>query len=106
MSGPPTLGRGILDGGDNADVSAAATKIAAHIFADLVRRAGMALMDAGHRRHDLTGRAIAALQRVVVDEGLLHRVRRAVRGREPLAGQPPSEIPPPPPRSAGDSPAP
>ena len=38
----------------------------------------MAFGDAGDRRHDLAGRAVAALERVVIDEGLLHRMQRAV----------------------------
>src|SRR5690348_12331314 len=38
----------------------------------------MPLLHACYRRHDLSGCAIAALERIVVDEGLLHRVQRAV----------------------------
>src|ERR1700734_150733 len=44
----------------------------------------MALMDAGNRRHDLTRRAIATLQRVVVEKSLLHRVQRAIPRRYAL----------------------
>ena len=36
--------------------------------------------------HDHAGRAVAALQRVVLVEGLLHRVQRAVVGGEALDG--------------------
>src|SRR5262249_21964924 len=37
-------------------------------------------------RHDLAGRAVAALEGVVVDEGLLHRVQRPVGRGESLDG--------------------
>ena len=40
-------------------------------------------LHAGDRRHDLARRAVAALQGVVVDEGLLHRMQRAVGGDRP-----------------------
>ncbi len=43
----------------------------------------MAFADAGDRRHDLPGRAIAALERVLLQEGGLHRMERL-----PLRGQP------------------
>src|SRR5262245_48701920 len=38
----------------------------------------MTLMHARDGRQDLTGRAVAALERIVVDESLLHRVQCAV----------------------------
>ena len=57
----------------------------------------MALLHAGDRRHDLSGRAVAALQRVVVDEGLLHRVQDTVRPPTgPRSSSPHSRRPAPP----------
>src|SRR5690606_33607673 len=77
--GPPhPLGR-LLDRGDDVRVRGAAAEVAGHELAH-VRDA---LLHGGDRGHDLPGGAEAALQRVLVDEGLLHRVQLAV-GREPL----------------------
>ena len=45
---------------------------------------GMAFLHAADRRHDLARRAVAALEGVVVDEGLLHRVQRAVAAGQAL----------------------
>jgi hypothetical protein len=44
----------------------------------------MPLAQQRDRRHDLTRRAVAALERVVRDERLLHRVQHAVVGGQPL----------------------
>eukprot|EP01032_Pedospumella_encystans_P027696 gene27697-31289_t len=46
----------------------------------------MALAHAGDGGHHLARRAVAALQRVVVDEGLLHRMQRAVGRGDALDG--------------------
>jgi hypothetical protein len=46
----------------------------------------MAFFDQGHRRHDLAGRTEAALETVMVDEGLLDRVQR-IAVRQPLDGR-------------------
>src|SRR5687768_17218465 len=70
--------RRVLDGRDDVVVGSAAAQIAAHPLADLRRRAGVALGDAGDAGHDLPGCAIAALERIALDEGGLQRV-------EPLA---------------------
>ena len=59
-------GFGIANGGNNVGVSSAAAKIAAHEFADGGVRAGLSSPDAGDRRHDLAGRAIPALERVLL----------------------------------------
>jgi hypothetical protein len=45
------------------------------------RRWSHALLHAGDRGHDLSRRAIAALESVLVDEGLLHRVRMITMGK-------------------------
>ena len=60
--------------GDDMVVGAAAAQIAAHPVADLLRRVGMALGDAGDAGHDLPRRAIAALEGVPFDECCLQRV--------------------------------
>ena len=46
----------------------------------------MALADAGHRRHDLSRRTVAALEGVLLEEGGLHGVERAVFVGQPLDG--------------------
>lgn len=38
----------------------------------------MPLVDASNRRHDLAGRAVSALESVVVDESLLHHMQLAI----------------------------
>src|SRR6267143_955465 len=73
-----------LDRSQDSDVGAAATEVPAHVLPDLVGRAGVALLYAGDRGHDLAGGAVAALIGVVVQEGLLHRVQAAVRARDPF----------------------
>ena len=55
------------------------------VFANVLVIAGMSFRDAGNRRHDLSWRAITALEGVLVDEGLLHRMQLAVL-RKPLDG--------------------
>src|SRR5277367_5969761 len=77
---------GILNGSDNADISAAAAQIAAHVLADVGHRRRVAFPNAGNRRHDLSGRAIPALKGVVVDKRLLHHVQGAGRSGEPFYG--------------------
>ena len=47
----------------------------------LLWRRGVAFVDTGNRRHDLAGRAVAALQGVVIDECLLHGMQFTIRGR-------------------------
>src|SRR5262249_29730773 len=62
-------------------IRAAAADVAAHPFPDLGLTAGVALDNAGHRGHDLTGCAVAALKAVVLDERGLHRVQTAAIGQ-------------------------
>src|SRR5207248_3003630 len=56
----------------------------AHVFADVGVVAGMVFVDAGDRRHDLARRAVAALEGIMLDKGLLHRVKVAVVIGEPF----------------------
>lgn len=57
------------------------------MFADLSVVAGMPFSDTSDGRDDLPRRAIAALKGVLIDEGLLHRMKRAARFAEPLDGR-------------------
>src|SRR5882724_4869148 len=96
-----TLPRHTADGGDDAGVSAAAADVAAHPRARLFGRAGVPFRDVGYAGEDLARRAVAALKRIVLDEGGLQRMqavalrqalnrgdRRAVaRGRQCETGQ-------------------
>jgi hypothetical protein len=50
----------------------ATADIAAHVFANLLRRSGATLIYACYRSHDLARRAIAALERIMINEGMLH----------------------------------
>ena len=63
------------------------TQVAAHELADLVGGAGAAFAQESDRRHDLPRGAVAALKRVVLDEGSLERVQPdAAVGRHTLDG--------------------
>src|SRR3954453_8807630 len=64
-------------------VGGAAANVAPHELGDFLVGRGLALLKQLDRRHDLTGRAEAALEGVVLDEGALHRVQLATLG-EPL----------------------
>src|SRR5947208_7200605 len=69
---------GVLNCRDDVVIGSAATQVAAHPVADFLRRAGMALCDAGDAGHELPRRAIAALETIALDECGLQRM-------EPLA---------------------
>src|SRR3954449_1540703 len=73
-------------GGDDVRIGRATAKIAAHILADIAIRFGVALLDAAGGRHDLARRAIAALEGVIIDEGLLQRMQGAVFGCQAFDG--------------------
>ena len=76
---------GVRDRGDDVGVGAATADVAAHPLADLGIRSRVALLDTADAGHDLPGRAVAALERVFVDEGLLQRMKPAI-ALEPLDG--------------------
>src|SRR5262249_47242582 len=59
-------------------IGAAAADVAAHELANLIGALGLAFRDQPGGRADLTGRAIATLERVVVDERLLQGMQGAV----------------------------
>src|ERR1700757_1164565 len=79
------VGRGLLHRRDDVGIGGATADVAAHIFPDVVLAARMPFAPAGDRRHDLARRAVAALERILVDEGLLHRMQSVALG-EPLDG--------------------
>ena len=57
-------------------IGAAAAEISAHAFAHALRIvAGLTFLDQTDRAHDLAGRAEPALQAVMGDKGLLHRMK-------------------------------
>ena len=64
-------------------IGGAAAEVAAHELGDVLVAGGVALLEQLDGGHDLPGRAVAALEGVVLDERLLHRVQLAVR-REAL----------------------
>src|SRR5437764_6274280 len=70
-----------LNRSDNAGIGAAAADIAAHTLAHIVvvRAAGFA--KERDRGHNLSGGAVAALESVMIDEGLLHRMETIVLGK-------------------------
>src|SRR4051794_35597141 len=68
-------GRGLLYRRDDVRIGGATANITAHIFPDVLVAIRVALLYASYRRHDLSGSAVAALESVVLDEGLLHRMR-------------------------------
>src|SRR5712691_5087243 len=67
-------------------VGAAAAEIAGERVARLVAGRLRIGLEQRHARHDLAGRAEAALRSKLVDERLLHLVQLAVRTLEPFDG--------------------
>jgi len=64
-----------LDGADDPGVGAAAAQISAHALADILVIRSARFAQERDRGHQLTGGAVAALKRIVFDEGLLHRMQ-------------------------------
>src|SRR5690348_3045425 len=77
ISSAPHFAFGPVDRLDDVRIGRASAQIAAHIFADIGVTAGMPFGNAADCREDLPRRAIAALERIPIDESLLHRVQRA-----------------------------
>src|SRR6266508_1573308 len=68
------LARGELDSVDDLRIGAAAAEIAREVVPDLILiRIGMRLQQLGRHQHEAR-RAVAALERAGLDEGLLHRI--------------------------------
>src|SRR5438105_5442408 len=70
-----TKSNGFTDRLRNAHVAAAATDIAAHPLANLSVGSRVPLANQGDRRADLSGRAVAALEAVFLNEGCLDRLQ-------------------------------
>src|SRR5262249_50726892 len=72
---------------DDVVVAGAAAEVAFELVTDggIVEVVALAV-DHVHRGHDHAGRAVAALQPVMLAKRLLHRMQRPVRIREPLDG--------------------
>src|SRR5258706_4376643 len=86
-SSSPDGGSSVLDRGDDVVVRSAAAEIAAHPVADFLRRTSVALCNAGDAGHDLSGRAIAALESIALDKSSLQRMEplalcQALNGRD------------------------
>src|SRR3954464_3330053 len=75
LCGPPG---GIADRCDDVAVGAAPADVATHLLPDRFVGPGAPFSDQPHRSHDLPWRAIAALECIMLDEGLLHRMEAAV----------------------------
>src|SRR5205085_1333797 len=78
----PPARAGLLDRVENVVVAAAPADVAGHGLADLLVGARVPVPDHRDRGHDLAGRAEAALETVVLDERLLHRVQLLTVPRE------------------------
>src|SRR6266571_3931789 len=72
---PSRARRGALDGLDDADMGAAATEIAGERLSDIGLARLLVLRQERGGLHDHAVDAVAALHRLRVDEGLLHRMR-------------------------------
>ena len=68
----------LLDRRDDVGIGTAAADVAAHQLADFVGGLGLAFGDQAGGRTDLSRRAVAALEGVVIDERLLQGMQRAV----------------------------
>src|SRR5690606_20070258 len=68
-------------------VGAAAAQVAGHGLARLLARGRGIPLQQRHRGHDLPRRAEAALRAQLLDEGLLHRVQRAIGPAQALDGE-------------------
>src|SRR5260370_9893899 len=71
----------LADGSADIGISGTAAEVAAHPVADLLVARSVSFLKQSHRRHDLTGRAIAALEGIMGKEGLLHGVQFHILGQ-------------------------
>src|SRR2546423_4270813 len=77
----PSRARDGLHGLDDVVVAGAAAEVAFEPVADLVVARSRVLVQEARGRHDHPRRAVAALQRMVLVERLLHGVQPTVRGQ-------------------------
>jgi hypothetical protein len=68
----------LLNSRNNVRVGAAAANVSAHQFANLIGSFRFAFRYQRGGRADLTGCAVAALKRIVVDEGLLELIENSI----------------------------
>ena len=80
LPAPDRFARRVLDRGHDVVIGPAAADVAAHPVADLLGRAGVTLLDARHAGHDLSRRAIPALEGVALDEGGLQGMELVALG--------------------------
>jgi hypothetical protein len=78
MSGFLHVTFGLVDGINNVRIRGTTAQIPAHVLADLSIVFCVALMHACNRGHYLSWCAVATLESVMVDEGLLHGMQGAV----------------------------
>src|SRR5262249_49067024 len=67
----------LFDGCHDVGIRAAPANIATHEFADVIGAAGLALGDQAGGGTNLARGAVAALESIVLDKGLLQRMQRA-----------------------------
>ena len=72
---PSSLSRGALDGAHDAGMGAAAAEIVGERVLDVALAWLLVLGEERRRLHDHAVDAVAALRGLLVDEGLLHRMR-------------------------------
>src|SRR5262245_11314652 len=78
---------GLLHRLDDVGIDRAAADVPAHVFADFSVGAGVTFAHTGDGGENLARCAVAALERVVIDEGLLHGMQRPPARREALDGR-------------------
>ncbi|MCU1307634.1 MAG: putative xanthine dehydrogenase YagT iron-sulfur-binding subunit, partial [Acidobacteriaceae bacterium] len=81
----PSMRHGLLNRGEDVRIGAAAADVSAHQFPDLICGRGMAFAHHSDGGTDLSRRAVATLECVVLNECLLQRMERTVL-RETLDG--------------------
>src|SRR2546421_5119100 len=71
----------LADGSADVGISGAAAEVAAHPLADLRVAGSVSFFKQSNRRHNLTGRAIAALEGIMGKEGALHGMQLRAFGQ-------------------------
>src|SRR6266487_4925504 len=71
----------LADGSADVGISGAAAEVATHPLTDLRVAGGVSFFKQSNRRHDLTGRAVAALEGIMDKEGALHGMQLRTLGQ-------------------------
>lgn len=74
----------LFDRVDDIGIGGATAQISTHVLPNVSFGFRMTFLDASDGRDDLPWCAVSALKRVVIDEGLLHWMQRAIGLREAL----------------------